>query len=131
MTMKRSWSGILIVILSVGLVRPARADNGEKVLIVIAATTIAAAISVVAIVAGVHHRRKKITITGCVIPGENGMTVTDEEDSKTYALTGDTKDIKPGERMRLEGKKLKPQGPGKASVWEAKGVIQDFGYCQP
>jgi hypothetical protein len=131
MTLKHSWTGILIVVLSVGRVTPARAANAEKALIVIAATTTAAAISVVAIVAGVHHRRKKIAITGCVISGENGMTVTDEEDSKIYALIGDAKDIKPGDRMMLEGKKVKPQGHDKASIWEAKAVIKDFGVCQP
>jgi predicted TIM-barrel fold metal-dependent hydrolase len=62
------------------------------------------AIAVVATVASVHHRRKKIVITGCVISGENGMTVTDEEDRKIYALSGNMTDIKPGDRMKLEGK---------------------------
>jgi hypothetical protein len=109
---------------------PARADNPEKVLIVIAATTTAAAIAVVATVASVH-RRKKIVITGCVISGEKGMTVTDEEDKKTYALFGDTTDLKRGDRMRLEGKKVKPKGPDKTFVWEAKDVIKDFGVCPP
>ena len=130
MTRKCSWRGILIVVLSVGLAMPARADNPEKVLIVIAATTTAAAIAVVATVASVH-RRKKIVITGCVISGEKGMTVTDEEDKKTYALFGDTTDLKRGDRMRLEGKKVKPKGPDKTFVWEAKDVIKDFGVCPP
>jgi hypothetical protein len=131
MTRKCSWRGILIVVLSVGLGMPARAENPEKVLIVIAATTTAAAIAVVATVASAHHRRKKIVITGCVISGENGMTVTDEEDRKIYALTGNTTDIKPGDRMKLEGKKVKPKSPDETFVWEAKEVIKDFGVCQP
>jgi hypothetical protein len=131
MTRKCSWRGILIVVLSVGLAMPARADNPEKVLIVIAATTAAAAIAVVVTVASIHHRRKKIVITGCVISGDNGMTVTDEEDRKTYAISGNATGIKPGDRMKLEGKKVKPKSPDKTFVWEAKEVIKDFGVCQP
>jgi hypothetical protein len=131
MTQKCLLCGILIVALSVGLAMPARADNPAKLLIVIAATTAAAAIAVFVTVASVHHRRKKIVITGCVIAGEKGMTVTDEEDRKTYALSGDTTGIKPGDRMRLLGKKVKPKGPDKTLVWEAKEMIKDFGVCQP
>jgi hypothetical protein len=131
MTQKFSWRRILIVGLSLGLAIPTRADNPERVLIVIAATTTAAAIAVVATVASVHHRRKKIVITGCVISGENGMTVTNEEDRKIYVLSGNTTDIKPGERMRLEGKKVKPRGPDETFVWEAKEVIQDFASVSP
>jgi hypothetical protein len=115
----------------VGLATPARADNPEKVLIVIAATTAAAAIAVVVTVASVHHRRKKIVITGCVISGDNGMTVTDEEDRKTYAISGNGTGIKPGDRVKLEGKRVKPKSPDKTFVWEAKEVIKDFGVCQP
>jgi hypothetical protein len=59
------------------------------------------------------------------------MTVTDEDDGKIYALSGDTTDIKPGDRMRLEGKKVKPKGSNQTFVWEAKEVIKDFGVCQP
>jgi hypothetical protein len=131
MIQKCFWRELLIVVMSAGLAMPARADNPEKVLIVIAATTAAAAIAVIATVASVHHRRKKIVITGCVISGEKGMTVTDEEDRKIYGLSGDTTDIKPGDRIRLEGKKATPKSPDKTFVWEVKEVINNFGVCQP
>lgn len=130
MIRKKLSRGILIVVLSLGLATPGRADNPEKVLITIAATTTAAAIAVVVAVA-VHHRRKKIVITGCVMAAENGMTVTDEEDRNTYALSRNTAGIKPGDRVRLLGKKMKPKGPDKRLVWEAKEVTNDFGVCQP
>jgi len=130
MTQKCFWCGILIVALTVGLATPARAVDPEGVLIIIAATTVAAAIAVVT-VASVHHRRKKIVITGCVISGEKGMTVIDEEDRKIYALSGNTTGIKAGDRMKLEGKKVKPKRPDKTRVWEAKGVINDYGVCRP
>jgi len=132
MTEKGFWCGVLIVALTVGLAVPARADSftPAKVLIVVAATTVAAAIAVVALVS-VHHKRKTIVITGCVIAGEKGMTLTNEEDRKLYVLSGDTTGIMPGDRMRLLGKKVKPKGSDKTRVWEAKEVIKDFGVCQP
>ena len=130
MTRKYFSCGILIVVLSVGLATPARADNPEKVLIVIAATTAADAIVAVTL-ASVHHRRKKIVITGCVTSGEKGMTVTDEEDRKIYALSGDTTGVQQGDRMRLEGKKVKSKGSDKRLAWETRAVIKDFGVCRP
>jgi hypothetical protein len=128
---KKLSRGILIVVLSLGLATPTRAENSEKVLITIAATTTAAAIAVVVAVATAHHRRKKIVITGCVMAGESGMTVTDEEDRNTYALSGNTAGIKPGDRVQLLGKKVKQKGAGKSLVWDAKEVTNDFGVCRP
>lgn len=130
MAQKYFWCGILIVVLSVGLATLARADNPENVLIVIAATTAAVAI-VAATLSSVHHRRKKIVITGCVISGEKGMTVTDEEDRRIYALSGDTTGVQQGDRMRLEGKKVKSKGLDKRLAWETRAVIKDFARCQP
>ena len=129
MTQKYLWCGILIASLVVGLVTPARAVNPEGVLIIIAATTAAAAIAAFVTVATIHHRRNKIVVIGCVIAGDNGMTVTDEEDKKTYLLSGSMTGIKPGDRMKLEGKRAKAKGPDKTRVWETKQVIKNFGDC--
>lgn len=131
MTQKCFWCGVLIVALTLGLATPTQAVDPEGVLIIIAAATAAAAIAAVVTVASVQRKHKKIVITGCVIAGEKGMTLTDEEDRKPYALSGDTTGIKPGDRMRLLGKKLKPKGSAKTRIWEAKEVIKNFGVCQP
>lgn len=132
MTHKQLCCGILIVVLTVGLVTPPRADglDAQGVLIVVAATTLAAAIAVVALV-GVHHRRKKIAITGCVRSGDEGATITDEEDGKIYALSGDMTGTKPGDRMTLLGKKVKSKGASTTRGWETKDVFKDYGACQP
>jgi len=130
MTRKRFYCGVVIVALTVGLATPARADKAATVLIVVAAATAAAAIAAVAIVSSVQHRRKKIVITGCVLSGEKGMTITDQEDKKVYLLSGETIGIKAGDRMKLEGKRLKAKRPDKSRVWETKQVIKDFGVCQ-
>jgi hypothetical protein len=131
MTHRKLRCGILVVALTVASVLPARAEKAATVLIVIAATTAAAAIVAVVTLTGLHHRRRRIMITGCVISGDTGMTVTDEEDRKLYALSGDTTGIKPGDRISLLGKKGKAKGPGMALVWEAREVVKDFGACQP
>ena len=131
MTNKRFWCGILIVALIVALTvvlpLPARAANAETVLIAIAATTVAATIAVVTL-ASIHHRRQKIAITGCTVSVDKAITVIDEEDRKRYLLSGDITGVRPGDRMRLEGKKAK--GPDKALVWKVEAVIRDFGACQ-
>jgi hypothetical protein len=131
MTEKCFWCGSVIVALTVGLAAPAKAVNAEGVLIIVAATTAAAAIAAVVIVASVQHRRKKLVITGCVISGEKGMTVTDEEDRKVYRLSGETTGMRPGDRLKLRGRRVRSTGPDKTRLWEAKEVLKDFGVCQP
>jgi hypothetical protein len=131
MTQKRFCCALLVVVLTVGTAKPARAVNAEGVLIIVAATAAAAAIGIGVTVSIVQHKRKKIVITGCVISGEKGMKVTDEEDKKTYVLSGDTSGIRAGDRMKLEGKRIKAKSPDKSQVWETKQVIKDFGVCQP
>lgn len=79
----------------------------------------------------IHESSKKRSITGCVTPAENGMSLTDEKDKRFYALSGNTTDVKPGDRMTLRGKKIKPKDAGKPAVWETKTMSKDFGVCQP
>ena len=122
---------ILIVALGVVLTTPARADKlqteGEEIVIGIVAVSAALVVGTVLII----HYSKKRTITGCVSSVEAAMTVTDEKDKQTYTLSGDTTGVKPGDRMRLQGKKIKPRGPDKPLIWETRQVNRDFGLCQP
>ena len=131
MTQKYLWGGILIISFVGGLAMPARAANSDGIVITIAATTAAVATAAFVTISTLQHHRKKIVLTGCVIAGDTGMTVTDEEDRKTYLLSGDMTGIKPGDRMKLEGKRAKTKGPDKTRVWEAKEVVKDLGVCQP
>ena len=131
MTQRCFCCGVVVVALTIGLVVPARAINAEGILIIVAATTVAAAIAAVVIVANVQHRSKKIVITGCVLSGEKGMTITDQEDRKVYLLSGETTGIRPGDRVKLRGRRVRSTGPDKTRLWEAKEVLNDFGVCQP
>ena len=131
MTQKSPWRGVLIVVLGVALAKPAEASGYPSGGAIAAAIVgVAAAVVVVAVVV-IHKSSEKRTITGCVNPGGSGMTVTDEKDKQTYALSGNTTGMKPGDRMKLQGKKVKSKGADKTLVWEAKGVAKDFGVCQP
>jgi hypothetical protein len=132
MSQKHLWRGFLIVVLTLALAAPARADKlqtiGRNIEIGIVAVT--AALAVVVTVVIIHYSKKR-TITGCVNSGGGRMTVTDEKDRQMYALSGNTVAVTPGDRMKLKGKKVKPKGSDKNLVWEAKEVTKDFGVCKP
>src|SRR5256885_17054391 len=127
-------SGVLIVTLSFALCMPAEAQSSSGK--IVSDGTIAggivgavAAVAVVAIVA-IHYSKKRM-ITGCVKSAGNGLTVIDEKDRQTYALSGDTTAIKLGDRVRLQGKKVKSMLSGAPLGWEIKTVVKDLGVCQP
>ena len=126
-------SAVLIAALTLALCIPVEGQNSGKIVsngtIAGVIVGVVAGVAVIAIVA-IHYSKKR-TITGCVNPGANGMTVTDEKDKQLYALSGDTTNIKPGDRVRVQGKKAKSKGPDKMLVWEARKVTKDFGVCQP
>lgn len=132
MTSRCLWCVVLIVTLSVVFVTPARANSSEtgakEVVIGIAAG--AAAVGVIATMLIIHYSKKR-TITGCIHSADKGMTITDEKDAQMYALSGNTADIRPGDRMSLQGKKVKSKGSDSTLTWEAKKVTKDFGVCQP
>jgi len=123
---------VLIIALSLALATPARADKlkTDSDEIVIGIVAIAAALTVAITVLAVHYSKKR-SITGCVASVGDGLTVTDENDKKIYALSGNTTGVKPGDRMKLKGKKVKPTGPDKTPIWKATDVNKDFGVCQP
>jgi hypothetical protein len=130
-TSKQLWCCVLIVVLSTVLAKPAEARGYPSAgAIVGGIAAVAAAVVIVAVVI-IHKSTAKRTITGCVNSGENGMRVTDEKDKQSYALSGNTTGIKPGDRMTLQGKKIKMKDAAKTLVWETKKISKDFGVCQP
>ncbi len=141
MTQKSFWRAFVILGFCFALCVPAGVQaqsigagdgpiGGVTTAEVVGAIVAAAAIVVVIVVVSVHYSKKR-TITGCVSSGANGMTVTDEKDKQIYALTSNTEGIKPGDRMKLHGKRVKSKGPDKTLVWETKNVAKDYGLCQP
>ena len=121
---------VLIVVLSVALAAPARAESiqtaGRQVEVGIIVAPVAIAVVVTLLI--LHYKHKKSAITGCVTSGANGMTVTDEKDRRIYTISGDPVGVKPGDRMTLEGKRKQS---GQTFVFDAHSVTKDFGGCQP
>ena len=68
------------------------------------------------------------SVTGCAASTAGGMTLTTESDKHTYSLIGDVAGIKPGNRVRVSGKKAKEKSSGTAQFLVEK-VSKDFGAC--
>jgi hypothetical protein len=132
-------STLLILVFGLAFAKPAQAQQqcfpcgqiGPSAGPIIAAIVVTVAAVVIVTVVVIHESTKKRTITGCVNSGANGMTLTNERDKQIYALSGDTTDIKAGDRMKVQGKKVKAKSADKALVWKATKVTKDFGVCQP
>jgi hypothetical protein len=122
---------VAVAILCAALIAPARAESLETAgkQITAGIVVVSAAVAVVVILLIIHYKHKKSSVTGCVVSGANGMTIKDEKDRRTYALSGDTAAIKPGDRMTLEGRRRKESGANFS--FESKTVSRDFGPCQP
>jgi hypothetical protein len=126
--------GVLIIALSVALSMGAEAQTSQSGDLNFTGYKVAIGVGVAAVVIVtvvlIHHSKNR-TITGCVSSGESGMSVTDDKDKRLYSLTGNMAGIKPGDRMTLQGKKIKPKDANKTLVWETKKTKKDFGVCQP
>src|ERR1017187_3505034 len=92
---------VLITVLSVALVRPARAETfnalGDQIVAGIVVVSAAVVVGIVLIV--LHEKHKTRAITGCVTSGSGGMSVIDDKEKRVYALSGDPVGIKAGDRM--------------------------------
>jgi len=120
---------VVVGFLSTCLAIPCQADtlksdarNIEIGIVAVAATVIVVTVLVI------RHARCQ-TITGCVHSGANGTTITDEKNQRVYTLSGNVAGIADGNRLRLQGKELKSQGPDSTPAWRATKVAKDLGVC--
>ncbi len=69
---------------SVAVIAPARGETlgTAETQIITGIVVVSAAIGVVVTVLILHHKHKEAAITGCVVSGANGMSVTDEKDKQ-------------------------------------------------
>jgi hypothetical protein len=99
-------------------------SNGQ-----IAAVVAGIAVTGAAIGIGIYFlARHDRTLTGCTASGLNGLILQKEHDPETYTLLGVTKDIKPGERVRVSGKKKTKTADGYRTFLVEK-VSKDLGPC--
>jgi hypothetical protein len=128
--MQKVCSGILVIVLTMALATPARANGLDDAArnIVIGIVAVTAGIAVLATFLILRHRSPKSTITGCVKAEANGLSVTDEKDGLNYTLSGSTIGVRPGDRVTLKGKR---KDMGTTIGFEARTLTRDFGACQP
>ncbi|MGH9758836.1 MAG: hypothetical protein ACRD4M_13945 [Candidatus Acidiferrales bacterium] len=134
MTKNCFWGAVLVIALGFLLATPATAQNipgtslsnGQAYAIVVGVVAVVVVVAIVVI-----HKSKNRTITGCVVSEANGMNLTNEKDKRIYALSGNTAGITPGDRVTLQGKKIKSNESGGALGWQTKRITQDFGACHP
>ena len=103
--------------------RPAHADSLHtavvEVIVGIVAVTAAVTVGVVLLVR--HHP----SVKGCAVSGPDGLQLTNG-DGQTFLLVGDLDGLKPGERVRVSGKKAKGSAPPGKFVVEKSQV---YGPC--
>jgi len=128
---KVRWQRVAITIMcsfALAAAGPAKAQIGvsksDVVWIGVAIGAIGAGIGV-GIYYAVHHSQ---TLTGCTVSGANGLQLQDKGDQRTYALVGAVTAIKPGDRIRVSGKRLKKSAelPPQFLV---DHLAKDYGTC--
>jgi hypothetical protein len=73
----------------------------------------------------VHHNH---SLTGCAVSGANGLELQNKGDQQTYALVGAVTAIKPGDRVRVSGKRVK-KSAGPAPQFLVEQLSKDYGSC--
>jgi hypothetical protein len=71
--------------------------------------------------------RKAPSITGCILPVDGEVSLTDERDHRPYALIAESSDLKAGRRVRLRGKKIQ-RNDGRFT-FRTKKIDHDYGNC--
>ena len=75
--------------------------------------------------AAVHHGHN---LNGCTVSSANGLQLQNHGDGQTYSLSGDIAAIKPGEHIRVSGKKAKTS-TGSARQFVVESLSKDYGAC--
>lgn len=120
---------VLVCILLVTATKPAIAENQivsntDVALIVVAIVAIGAGIGI-----GIYIlARKSPSLTGCANSSPNGIQLLNESDHETYTLTGSVSGIKVGDRVRVNGKKLKRASSSREFLVEK--LSRNFGVCK-
>jgi len=67
------------------------------------------------------------SITGCTQTLNGANIVTDETNKRNYVLSDQNLNLKPGERVKLQGKKRKDKSG--TLTFQVKKVKRDYGVC--
>lgn len=100
-------------------------SKGEVVGIIVGAAVVVGAAGYL-VYRGTH---KHASIQGCISSDQNGLSLRNEKDNKTYVLAGDLAALGPGQKVALSGKKRK-DSVGKLT-FQVQILTKDYGACQP
>jgi hypothetical protein len=101
------------------------ATTGKVTAIVLGIAGVSAGITF-GVYAAVKHNH---VITGCTQSGDDGLQLTSDSDKQKFSLVGEVAAIKPGERVRVSGKKGKEESGGSPQFLVEK-LSNDFGPCE-
>ncbi len=110
---------------------PAKADSLKTVgdEIVIGIVAVAGAITV-GVIFAIHYHNMEF-VKGCAASGPDGLVLQNEGDQKTFQLLGKTADVKPGDRVRLKGKRIKStKGNHSNPTFQVDKLANDYGVCK-
>ena|SRR5258708_3043129 len=109
------------------LSKPAKAQGisqNQVIGIGVAIASIGAGIGV-----GIYYAvRHDHTLTGCAVSTPTGLALANDGTQQTFTLIGDTASIKPGDRIKVSGKKKKDL-PGQRTFLVEK-FSKDYGACK-
>jgi hypothetical protein len=118
----------LIVVLCLLLITPTSPAKAEsfgaiKDEVIIAIVVAGAAIGV-GLYFAFHHGA---SLKGCAASGPGGLALTNQGDQLVYQLSGDTADIKPGDLVRVKGKKR--HAKVSTPTFLVEKLSKDYGPC--
>ncbi len=121
----------MVCVLSLLAARPARAQvffthDTAKVVGIMVGLAAAGAVIGIGVYAAVHRNHR---LTGCALAGAGGLELWSSGEQRTYALIGEVSGVKPGERVRVSGKKSK-QNEGMGRQFLVEKLEKDFGACR-
>ena len=81
----------------------------------------------------IHHRHatqgEEASVVGCTEQVNGVTTLVDDTTKSTYSLTSLSKDVKPGERVELSGRKS--QDSSGKNIFHVQKLVKDDGPCTP
>jgi hypothetical protein len=97
------------------------------------AEVVAGSISIIAVAGAIgvgtyYVIRHDRSIDGCAASGSGGLDLRNRGDGQTYTLTGELEGIKPGERVRVSGKRQKKVF-GAQRQFLVEKLAKDYGPC--
>ena len=88
----------------------------------------AGAVVATAVALEVHHSHHMLK--GCASTGPNGLELQAQGDGKAYMLSGDTANIKAGDRILVHGSRVKqPKHSTTVQTFSVEKLGKDYGPC--